>query len=300
MRKFITAPTILFRRGVQNTGDFLILSVASRLRTTRPYSYLAASALLVLFTYLAWSGFLDGPAAWWFLLAILGAAIVFAVLGHAILAFLVWLAPLYANLARLQLLGVRGEPIPLLFELWFAGGLALLLAGSWASRKYGLLGPARTWDATPKGRAIRGALLGLIAGTASFLPFALLFTSFLWSPALRGELVDASFQRITPEALIGVVIPIALLAGSLLGAAIGALASLAYARMGSLSWVDRGALSGVVLLVAGSLSSGLDISSTFFLGPPLWLAFGLLHSRLHESDLAAGLMPPAQGVSSPQ
>ncbi len=112
--------------------------------------------------------------------------------------------------------------------------------------------------------------------------------------------MDAFFQRITPEALIGVVIPIALLAGSLLGAAIGALASLAYARMGSLSWVDRGALSGVVLLFAGSLSTGLDLSSTFFLGPPLWLTFGLLHSRLYESDLAAGLMPPAQRASSPQ
>ncbi len=78
------------------------------------------------------------------------------------------------------------------------------------------------------------------------------------------------------------------------------LVSLAYGRMGSLSWVDRGTLSGVVLLVVGSLVSGLDLSSTFFLGPPLWLTFGLLHSRLYESDLAAGLMPPAQGVSSPQ
>lgn len=266
----------------------------------RPYTYLAASVLLILFTYLDWSGFLEGPAAWWFLLAILGAAIVFAALGQAILAFLVWLAPLYANLARLQLLGVRYEPIPLLFALWFVGGLALLLAGSWASRKYGLLGPSRTWDATPKGRAIRGALLGLIAGTASILPYTLLFTSFLLGPALRGELVDASFQRVTPEALFGVVLLVALLAGSLLGAAIGALASLAYGRVGSLSWVDRGVLSGVILLAAGSLSTGLDLSSTFFLGPPLWLTFGLLHSRLYESDLAAGLMPPAQGVSSPQ
>ncbi len=70
--------------------------------------------------------------------------------------------------------------------------------------------------------------------------------------------------------------------------------------MASLNWVDRGTLSGVVPLAAGSLSSGLDLSSTFFLGPPLWLAFGLLHSRLYESDLAARLMPPAQGVSSPQ
>ncbi len=256
--------------------------------------------LLVLYTYLDWSGFLEGPAAWWFFLAILGAAIVFAALGHAILAFLVWLAPLYANLARLQLLGVRYEMIPLLFALWFLGGLALLFAGSWAGRKFGFLGPSRRWDVTPKGRAIRGALLGLLAGTASFLPFALLFASFLWGPALRGELVDASFQRVTPEALFGVVLLAALLAGSLLGAAIGALASLAYGRVGSLSWVERGALSGVVLLVAWSLSSGLDLSSTFFLGPPLWLTFGLLHSRLYESDLAAGLMPPAQGVSLPQ
>ncbi len=257
--------------------------------------------LLILFTALAWSGFLDGPAAWWLLLAILGAAIVFAVLGHAILAFLMWLAPLYTNLVRLQLLGVSYDPIPFLFALWFLGGLALLLAGSWASRKYGLLGPASTWDATLKGRAIRGALLGLIAGTASFLLYALLFTFFLWGPALRGELVDASFQRITPEALIGGVLLVALLAGPPLGAAIGALASLAYHRMGALSWVDRGTFSGVVLLlVAGLLSSGLDLFSTFFLGPPLWLTFGLLHSRLYESDLAAGLMPPAQGVSSPQ
>ena len=258
-----------------------------------------ASVLLILIIYLAWSGFLEGSAAWWFFLAVLGAAVVFALLGHGILAFVLWLAPLYANLVRLQLLGVRGEPIPLLFALWFLGGLALLLAGSWASRKFGFLGPARRWGATPKGRAIRGALLGLIAGTASFLPYALLFTSFLWGPALRGELLDASFQRVTPEALIGGVL-VALLAGLALEAAIGALASLAYGRMGSLSWVDRGALSGVVLLVAGSLSSGLDLSSTFFLGPPLWLAFGLLHSRLYESDLAAGLMPPEQGVSSPQ
>ncbi len=112
--------------------------------------------------------------------------------------------------------------------------------------------------------------------------------------------MDASFQRVTPEALFGVVLLVALLAGSLVGAAIGALASLAYGRVGSLSWVDRGALSGVILLVAWSLSSGLDFSSTFFLGPPLRLTFGLLHSRLYESDLAAGLMPPAQGVSSPQ
>ncbi len=266
----------------------------------RPYTYLAASVLLILFTYLDWSGFLEGPAAWWFFLVILGSAIVFAALGHAILAIFVWLAPLYANLARFQILGAHYEPIPLLFALWFLGGLALLFAGSWASRKYGLLGPSRIWDATPRGRAIRGALLGLIAGTASFLPYALLFTSFLWGPALRGDLVDSSFQRVTPEALIGGVLLVALLAGSLLGAAIGALASLAYGRMGSLSWVDRGALSGAVLLVAGSLSSGLDLSSTFFLGPPLSITFGLLHSRLYESDLAAGLMPPAQGVSSPQ
>ncbi len=258
-----------------------------------------ASALLPLFTYLAWSGFLEGPAAWWFFLAILGAAIVFAILGHAILAFLVWLAPLYANLVRLQLLGVRYDPIPFLFALWFLGGLALLLAGSWASRKYGLLGPSRTWDVTPKGRATRGALLGLIAGTASFLLYALLFTLFLWGPAIRGELVDASFQMITTEALIGGVLLVALLAGPPLGAAIGALASLAYDRTGSLSWVVRGTLSGVVLLVAGLLVGGLDLSSTFFLGPPLWLTFGLLHSRLYESDLAAGLMPPARGVSSP-
>ncbi len=256
--------------------------------------------LLVLFTYLDWSGFIDGPTAWWFFLALSGAAIIFAALGHAILAFLVWLAPSYASVARLQLLGVSYEPIPLLFALWFLVGLALLVAGSWAGRKYGLLGPSRIWDATPKGRAIRGALLGLIAGTASFRPYALLFALILWGPALRGELVDASFQRVTPEALVGGVLLFALLIGPLLGAAIGALASLAYGRMGSLSWVDRGALSGVVLLVLGSLSSGLDLSSTFFLGPPLWLTFGLLHSRLYESDLAAGLMPPAQGVSSPQ
>ncbi len=283
-----------------NTGGSPIPSVASRLGTVRLYTYLMASVLLLLSTYLAWSGFLEGPAAWWFFLAILGAAIVLAALGHAILAFLVWLAPLYVNLGRLQLLGVRYEMIPLLFALWFLGGLALLLAGSWARRKHGLLGPSRIWDATPKGRAIRGALLGLIAGTASFLPYALLFTSFLWGPALRGELVDVSFQRVTPEALFGGVLLVALLAVLPLGAAIGALASLAYGRMGSLTWVDRGALSGAVLLVAGSLSSGLDFSSTFFLGPPLWLTFGLLHSRLYESDLAAGLMPPAQGVSSPQ
>ncbi len=284
-----------------NTGGSLIPSVASRLRTVRLYTYLIASVLLLLSTYLAWSGFLEAPAAWWFFLAILGAAIVLAALGHAILAFLVWLAPLYVNLGRLQLIGVRYEMIPLLFALWFLGGLALLLAGSWASRKYGLLGPSRIWDATPKGRAIRGALLGLIAGTASFFLYALLFTSFLWGPAIRGELVDASFQGITTEALIGGVLLVALLAGPLLGASIGALAALAYHRMGALSWVDRGTFSGVVLLlVAGLLSSGLDLFSTFLLGPPLWLTFGLLHSRLYESDLAAGLMPPAQGVSSPQ
>lgn len=264
------------------------------LKRTRPYSYLAASLALVFFVYVSWSGETE---ALWFPLGLLGATTILALLGHSILALLVWLAPVYLNLVRLQRHGVPSEPIPGLFLLWFVGGIGFLLLGSWTARRGGLVGPARTWEDRPRGRAVRSALLGLMAGTCAALLQAFFFIAFLWGPASRGELVDATMQAVAMEALIGSVLPTAFAVGLVLGAALGVLAFLAYSRLKALSWVERGALLGAVILPVGALPFGLDLFAIFFLGPLFGLTFALLHSSLYESRLAVRLTHPLRKPS---
>lgn len=273
-------------------------SVAETLNATRPYSYIVSSILLVVLVYLSWIRSWEGLAAGWFLLILIAAAFVLSTIGHSIMSFLVWVTPLYSGFIRIQFYGISYDPLPYFFALWFLGGIGFLLFGSWMGRRHGLLGPSRRWEGRPKSRAIRGALLGLIAGTLAVLLQALFTISFSWGPALRGELVDASMQTITIESLTRIVLMTTVPVGLALGGVFGALASMAYFKLTVLSWVERGTLVGLVLLLAGSLPFGMDLFLTFFLSPPLWLTFGLLHSCLYESGLAARLTHSPGGPSS--